>query len=94
MSTLSRQVLKWLQGLGITPHSTRREFANGYLVALIFSKYYPDAILMPCFDNGVALERKLSNWELLRKVGASPLQRCFSPLSHFSMYAVLQSARH
>ena len=68
MATLSRPVLKWLQELAISPRCTRWDFANGYLIAEIFSKFFPELVSMATFDNGTALERKLSNWALLQTV--------------------------
>lgn len=41
--------------------------SNGFLVAEIFSWYYPDAIKMSSFNNGQSLESKMSNWALLKQ---------------------------
>ncbi|XP_042324799.1 spermatogenesis-associated protein 4 [Sceloporus undulatus] len=64
---LPRTVLRWLQSLDLTfsPRHFRRDFSNGYLIAEIFSWYYPEDINMNCFENGTSLPSKLRNWAQL-----------------------------
>ncbi|XP_015263615.1 PREDICTED: spermatogenesis-associated protein 4 [Gekko japonicus] len=66
---LPRVVLRWLQSLDLTvsPRHFRRDFSNGYLIAEIFSWYYPEDIKIHSFQNGTSLAAKLSNWSQLGK---------------------------
>ncbi|KAK0042790.1 spermatogenesis-associated protein 4-like isoform X1 [Biomphalaria pfeifferi] len=68
MSGLTRDILKWLQSLDLTTQirNPKWDFSNGYLVAEIFSWYYPQEILMHSFYNGESLAQKNKNWYLLK----------------------------
>ncbi|XP_077000722.1 spermatogenesis-associated protein 4 [Tamandua tetradactyla] len=66
---LCRSVLRWLQGLELSffPRNISRDFSNGYLIAEIFSMYYPRDLKVSSFENGTSLKVKLDNWAQLEK---------------------------
>lgn len=67
MSGLPREVLKWIQSLDLTWQikTPKWDLSNGYLVAEIFSWYFPREIEMHMYNNGVSLDSKQKNWMLL-----------------------------
>lgn len=44
-----------------------RDFSNGFLVAEIFTIYYPADLKLSFFENGTSLKVKLDNWAQLEK---------------------------
>ncbi|XP_062855950.1 spermatogenesis-associated protein 4 [Trichomycterus rosablanca] len=69
-SGLPRQLWKWLQSLELSfsPKNIRRDFANGYVVAEIFSCYYPEDFSLHSYENGASLATKQGNWSQIEKV--------------------------
>ncbi|XP_054886875.1 spermatogenesis-associated protein 4-like isoform X2 [Poeciliopsis prolifica] len=66
---VDREVIKWLQDLELSfhPNNLRRDLSNGYLVAEIFSHYYPHDISKYSFLNGVSFSSKQKNWSRIQK---------------------------
>jgi len=68
MSGLPRETLKWLQSLELSTQirNTKWDLSNGYLIAEIFSWYFPQEITMHSFYNRDSLELKQRNWYILK----------------------------
>uniref|UniRef100_A0A3Q4H9H9 Spermatogenesis associated 4 n=1 Tax=Neolamprologus brichardi TaxID=32507 RepID=A0A3Q4H9H9_NEOBR len=66
---LPREVVKWLQTLDLAfyPLNVRRDFSSGYLVAQIFSHYYPRDFSLHSYDRGTSLSAKQWNWSQIER---------------------------
>ncbi len=42
--------------------------SNGFLIAEIFSWYYPEDIRISAFNTGLSLDSKMTNWSIIKRV--------------------------
>ena len=51
----------------ISHGSIYRDFSNGYLIAEMLNKYYPQDVQLHSFTNGTGFSSKKNNWGLLQR---------------------------
>lgn len=69
IDNLPREVIKWIQSLELTYSikNIKKDFLNGFLVAQIFSRYYPKQFPMHTIENGFNSQCRKTNWMLIKK---------------------------
>jgi len=66
---LPREILKWVHGLDLSYSITNpsRDLDNGFLIAEIFTRYYPSKIQMFSLENSHNFEFRKNNWLIIEK---------------------------
>ncbi|XP_020853490.1 spermatogenesis-associated protein 4 [Phascolarctos cinereus] len=87
-SHLPRAVLRWLQSMDLTfyPKNINRDFSNGFLLAEIFSIYYPLDLKLVTFENGNSIKSKLANWAQLEKFFSKKHLKIAKELIHGTLH--------
>eukprot|EP00201_Polytomella_parva_P012923 CAMPEP_0175066878 /NCGR_PEP_ID=MMETSP0052_2-20121109/16768_1 /TAXON_ID=51329 ORGANISM="Polytomella parva, Strain SAG 63-3" /NCGR_SAMPLE_ID=MMETSP0052_2 /ASSEMBLY_ACC=CAM_ASM_000194 /LENGTH=204 /DNA_ID=CAMNT_0016333659 /DNA_START=39 /DNA_END=653 /DNA_ORIENTATION=- len=72
MPVLNRDVFKWIQSLDLSQsiRNVRRDTANGFLVAQIFSRYFPSEVQLHSYANVTSTANKRDNWIQIQKLCA------------------------
>lgn len=65
---LPREVLAWLRSLKLprVPRNVKRDLSNGFIVAIICSRYWSN-ITMHSYDDKMSIANKRRNWNMLKK---------------------------
>lgn len=67
-----REILKWIQTLGLEQSFSdhRRDLNNGYVFAMIVSKFHEREVMPHAFQNSQSSAAKENNWRLLARIFA------------------------
>jgi hypothetical protein len=67
---LPRVILRWIQELDLTfaIRNPARDLSNGFAVAEILSRYFPDEVSLHSFEPGISLKARQDNWNQIQKV--------------------------
>lgn len=67
---LPRPLIKWLDSLDLaySIRNPRRDLANGFIVAEILARKYPNEINIYSIYNGLNTDQKRDNWEIISKL--------------------------
>lgn len=65
-----REIIKWIQTLNLeySFKDIKRDLQNGYFIAEIFSRYFPEKISMHSYKNSNSKKFKNDNWNQLKKL--------------------------
>ena len=82
-SSLPREVLQWLDSLDLSysVRNPRMDLSNGFLVAEILTRKYPNELSILTFYNAQRRDRKIDNWQQIQKCTPNPGK---SATCHFS----------
>ena len=66
---MTREQVKWLLTLDLSYSIKfpKRDLRNGFLIAEILNRYFPEEVSMHSFVNGTSSVNKSANWALLSK---------------------------
>lgn len=74
-SSLPRELLQWLDGLDLSyaVRNTKMDLANGFIIAEILTRKFPNELSILTFYNAQKKEKKIDNWQQIQKCKISSL---------------------
>jgi hypothetical protein len=68
-SSMPREVLQWLDGLDLSyaVRNTKMDLANGFIIAEILTRKFPNELSILTFYNAQKKEKKIDNWQQIQK---------------------------